>query len=174
MQRGPILEGLPAWYVELQLKKFSSGVRGRNPDNKSEALMGLGSAQVHDPEERRRVAAHIASRPPPPHLLTVRGDRERGRELYQACAPCHGERGEGRPELKGPPLNTLEDWYQMDQLRKFKSGLRGRDPRDVEGLAMGAALTAQGEQEFRDVTRFIAEELAAGAAVPRSGAAKPN
>ena len=31
MQRGPVLDGLPAWYLEAQLKKFQTGQRGKNP-----------------------------------------------------------------------------------------------------------------------------------------------
>ena len=160
MQRGPILAGLPAWYSELQLRKFAQGVRGRDPENKSEALMGAGQAIVHDPDERRSVAEHIAALPPPQHLLTVRGNPARGRELYQSCVACHGARGEGREDLKSPPLTMLEDWFQLDQLRKFKSGLRGRDERDIEGQLMRAAVLSLSDQDFRDVTRHVAAELA--------------
>jgi len=162
MQRGPIVDGLPAWYSEWQLKKFAEGVRGRNLENRSEALMGAGEAIVHDPNERRRVADHIASLPPRKHLLTVRGDKVRGREMYQSCVVCHGVKGsEGREDLKSPPLTPLEDWYQLDQLRKYKSGLRGTNALDVEGQLMRAAVLQMSEQDFRDVTRYIAEELAA-------------
>jgi cytochrome c553 len=168
MQRGPILDGLPTWYVEPQLKKFADGVRGRNPENRSEALMGAGEAVLHDAGERARVAQHIASLPPQRHLLTVRGDTARGRELYAAvCAICHGPTGrEGREDLKSPPLTPLEDWYQLDQLRKYQSGLRGTNAADVEGQLMRAAVLTMGEQDFRDVTRHIAEELAATNAAP--------
>jgi cytochrome c553 len=163
MQRGPILDGLPAWYVEGQLKKFAEGVRGRNPENRSEALMGAGEAVVHDAGERARVAQYIASLPPQRHLLTVRGDTVRGRVLYQmACAVCHGPTGrEGRADLKSPPLTPLEDWYQLDQLRKYQSGLRGTNAADAEGQLMRAVVLSLSEQDFRDVTRYIAEELAA-------------
>lgn len=162
MQRGPILDGLPAWYTEPQLKKFADGVRGRNPENRSEVLMGAGEAVLHDAGERARVAQHIASLPPQRHLLTVRGDTARGRTLYQAvCAVCHGATGrEGRADLKSPPLTPLEDWYQLDQLRKYQSGLRGTNAADVEGQLMRAAVLTMSEQDFRDVTRHIAEELA--------------
>jgi cytochrome c553 len=172
MQRGPILDGLPAWYVEPQLKKFADGVRGRNPENRSEALMGAGEAILHDAGERARVAEHIASLPARRHLLTVRGDKERGRELYAAvCAICHGPTArEGREDLRSPPLTPLEDWYQLDQLRKYQSGLRGTNTLDVEGQLMRAAVLTMSEQDFRDVTRYIAEELAA----TNAPAAKPN
>lgn len=176
MQRGPIVDGLPAWYSEWQLKKFADGVRGRNLENKSEALMGAAEAIVHDPGDRRRVAEHIASLPPRKHLLTVRGDKARGRAVYQSCVVCHGPSGrEGREDLKSPPLTPLEDWYQLDQLRKYKSGLRGTNEHDVEGQLMRAAVMPMGEQDFRDVTRYIAEELATPvAAAPAASPPKSN
>ena len=40
MQRGPIIDGLPAWYGKAQLEKFRDGIRGQNPENRSELLMG--------------------------------------------------------------------------------------------------------------------------------------
>lgn len=159
-QRGPVLEGLPAWYLELQLRKFRDGVRGRSEANKSERLMGAGESILHDDDEIRRVAAHIAALPPQKHLLTVRGDAERGKTLYAThCTACHGERAEGKPEIKSPPLNTLEDWYQLDQLRKFKAALRGYDPRDIEGQAMRAAVAAVKEEDFKDIARHVCETL---------------
>jgi cytochrome c553 len=159
-QRGPILDGLPAWSVELQLRKFRDGLRGRNEANKSELLMGAGESILHDDDEIHRVAAHIAALPPQKHLLTVRGNAERGRTLYAThCAACHGERGEGKPEIKSPPLNTLEDWFHLDQLRKFQQGLRGTDPRDVEGRIMRAAMTAVKEDDLRDIVRHVSETL---------------
>jgi cytochrome c553 len=163
-QRGPILDGLPAWYVELQLRKFRDGLRGRNEANKSELLMGAGESILQD--DNRRVAAHIAALPVPEHLRVVRGDAEKGRPLYAAqCASCHGARGEGKPELKAPPVNTLEDWYHLDQLRKFKSGLRGHHPQDVEGQIMRAAMAPVKEEDLRDIVRYVSERIGAGRAV---------
>jgi cytochrome c553 len=63
----------------------------------------------------------------------------------------------------------LEDWYQLDQLRKYQSGLRGTNEADVEGQLMRAAVLTMGDQDFRDVTRYIAEELSTtNAPAPRS------
>lgn len=161
MQRGPILEGLPAWYVEDQLRKFRDGQRGRNEANKSELLMGAGGSILQDDGEIRRVAAHIAAQPPARHLLTVRGDALRGRRLYEPCAVCHGAQAEGKPEVKGPPLNTLEDWYQLEQLRKFKHGLRGTHPQDIEGQLMRAVMAEVQEEDFKDIIRYLCEMLPA-------------
>ena len=160
MQRGPIIDGLPRWYLELQLHKFRDGQRGKNPDNRSEALMGAGISILTNNHEVVMSATLFADRPAPRNLLTVKGDKDQGKLLYAQCVACHGERAEGRPELKSPPLNTLEDWYHLDQLRKFKSGLRGYDPRDTEGVVMRAAMAAVDPKVFRDIVRYVAEDLA--------------
>ncbi len=167
MQRGPIIDGLPAWTVELQLKKFRDHIRGSNPANKSELLMGAGESILQDDEEIRRVAEHIASLPPQAHLLTVRGDKNRGKLIYLQCANCHGFKGEGKLESKSPPLNTLEDWFQLDQLRKFKSGLRGKHPQDAEGNAMRLAVQGLSDDDLKNVTRYIAEDLAKPKPLPK-------
>lgn len=172
MQRGPIIDGLPAWYVEVQLRNFRDGIRGRNPKNKSALLMGAGESIVHDEEEIKRVAQHIASLPPQPHLLTVRGNNYRGKLIYLQCLNCHGVHAEGRPEAQSPPLNTLEDWYQLDQLRKFKSSLRGEHPKDAPGNAMRVAVLGLSDEDMKNVTRYIAEELAAVKPLTRGGKEK--
>ena len=38
-QRGPILDGMEYWYLSEQLQKFHAGIRGQNPQNRSEYLM---------------------------------------------------------------------------------------------------------------------------------------
>ena len=35
MQRGPVLDGLPEWYLADQLRKFKSGYRGKNAANRA-------------------------------------------------------------------------------------------------------------------------------------------
>jgi cytochrome c oxidase subunit II len=160
MQRGPILDGLPAWYVMRQLEKFREGVRGANPANRSEALMGATQSVLQNDEEIRRVAEFISSLPPPAHLATVRGDVRRGKGIYLVCLPCHGDRAQGNPAVKAPPLYPQEDWYLMDQLRKFKAAQRGVDPRDAEGRIMQQMVSALAPQDLHDVVRYLKVTLA--------------
>ena len=160
MQRGPILDGLPAWYVEHQLRKFRLGIRGRNPTNRAELLMGSTAGQLQSAPDIHAVASHIQSLPVPHHLLTVRGDPDKGRVLYAHCAPCHGDSAQGNKILRGPPLAGLEDWYQLDQLRKFKTRHRGYHPADTNGQIMAATVLALTDQDLRDVVHYVATELA--------------
>lgn len=161
MQRGPILDGLPAWYVRRQLLKFRDGVRGANPENRSEFLMGAGQSILQDEREIARVSDYIAALPPAVHLRTIKQGGPGGAALYLSCGACHGTRAEGRPELKAPPLNVQEDWYLLDQLRKFQSGLRGSHPEDGEGSLMRAAAAALQPEQMRDVVFHITRHFAA-------------
>lgn len=160
MQRGPILNGLPAWYLENQLAKFQAGIRGNSMENRSAALMAAAMSQIQSQIERTRVVQYIAQLPRPAQLVTVPGNADHGAVVYQTCVPCHGPNGGGDPLKKSPPIHLLEDWYMIDQLRKFKAGLRGADLRDQEGFLMRPVIMPLSDQDLRDVTRFIATKLA--------------
>ena len=47
-QRGPILDGMEYGYLYDQLQKFRSGIRGQNPANRSEYLMGVGVKKLNN------------------------------------------------------------------------------------------------------------------------------
>lgn len=160
MQRGPILDGLPAWYVENQMRKFRDGIRGSEPENRSAVLMAGAVSPGLSDTDTVLLARHISQLPVRDHLTTVRGDTERGRALYVICAACHGDRAQGNEELKGPPLDVQEDWYLLDQLRKFKAGLRGRHPGDVEGQTMAAVMATLEDAQLRDIVAYITAEFA--------------
>ena len=65
-----------------------------------------------------------------------RVDTKHGENLYFACASCHGDRGQGNKALNAPALNVQEDWYMVRQLKKFKDGIRGTNPKDLPGMQM--------------------------------------
>lgn len=155
MQRGPIIDGLPAWYTRQQLRKFLAGTRGQNPENKSELLMGSARDRFPDEKTIGLLAQYIESLPPKPYQPVVRGNAEKGATLYQSCIPCHGAAGEGVESLKSPPLNIQEDWYLLDQLRKFASGKRGYHPRDIEGIQMAYTLVNLEGDDFKDLIAHI-------------------
>ncbi len=155
MQRGPIIDGLPVWYTRLQLQKFRSGVRGQNALNKSEQLMGAARDKFETDAEIELLARYIAERPVQPYDPVVRGDAVRGEILYTSCIPCHGARGEGNETLKSPPLNLQEDWYLLDQLRKFASGKRGYHSDDFEGIQMAYALAHIDAEGLKDLVAYM-------------------
>ena len=155
MQRGPIIDGLPAWYGKAQLEKFRDGIRGQNPENRSELLMGSARDRFSDDETIRLLSAYIAQLPPKPHMKVVRGNAERGQLIYGTCLLCHGAHGQGNERLRSPPLNILEDWYLLDQLRKFASGKRGYNPEDPYGIQMAYSLKGFSDQDLKDVVAYI-------------------
>jgi len=155
MQRGPILDGLPSWYVMHQLSKFKQGIRGAKEDNKSEFLMHSVVKQYDNPITWKELAARIESLPAPDHLKLIRGNPERGRVLFAVCSSCHGAQGQGNQSLKAPPLNVQEDWYLLEQLRKFQTGMRGYDPRDIEGRLMQSIVHLYSQQDLKDIVAFI-------------------
>lgn len=155
MQRGPIIDGLPAWYSRMQLDKFRDGSRGQNALNKSEQLMGSARDRFSDDRTIALLAQYIEELPVQPYQPVVRGDAEKGAQLYTSCIPCHGDRGQGNEVLKSPPLNIQEDWYVIDQLRKFASGKRGYHIKDIEGIQMAYTLTNFEENDFKDLVAYI-------------------
>ncbi len=60
----------------------------------------------------------------------------RGASLYETCVPCHGNNGEGNLTLRAPAIAGLPQWYVSAELTKFRSGVRGSHPDDMEGHRM--------------------------------------
>lgn len=84
-------------------------------------------------------------------------DLERGAELYQLCAQCHGDDGAGNPHFLAPAIANLPTWYVEAQLRNFEQGLRGLHPEDVGGLRMyPMAQTFYRESDIPDVAAYVA------------------
>lgn len=74
----------------------------------------------------------------------------RGKELFESCQPCHGQRGGGDLALRTPAIAGLPAWYLTAELAKFKGNIRGAHPDDDEGhrmRPMARALYRQGDIE---------------------------
>jgi cytochrome c oxidase subunit 2 len=106
----------------------------------------------------KAAAAYVASLPKVVPAPTVTGgDATRGAALYATCSACHGPTGEGVQAIGGPALNHASDWYLVTQIKNYQQGIRGSDPRDVQGSAMRPmALTLPDEQAIKDVLAHIA------------------
>jgi cytochrome c oxidase subunit 2 len=139
--RAPKIAGIEPWYLKLQFEHFRSGLRGTHEAD----LPGLEMRPVAEPMDDATIAAVAAyvrtfEAKPPPH--TVSGDAKQGRKLYAACTACHGTKAQGNRELRAPALAGQTDWYLVTQLERFRSGLRGYAPADVQGAQMRAAVNA--------------------------------
>jgi len=174
----PAIADLPAWYVQNQLVKFSTGLRGKHFEDvegmrmrpMSLWLTASGHArrnlagEAADPNEIdpniRDVAAYVGSMAPtnPPPTVSG-GDAEAGRNTYMACASCHDQNGEGTEAVTAPPLAGQSDWYLQRSLEKYKAGWRGYDAEhDGLGNAMAAMAGAllPDEQSVKDMVAFLA------------------
>jgi cytochrome c oxidase subunit 2 len=110
------------------------------------------------PEDVDAVASYVSSLPPVPFVITLEGgDAARGAALYATCSGCHGLKGEGVEPVGAPSLRHTSDWYQLTQIKNYKQGIRGSDPRDVGGAAMrGMSMLLADEQAIKDVLAYIA------------------
>lgn len=151
----PAVAGLPAWYVESQLEKFKAGVRGTHFDDIAgmrmrPMAMSLTAADI------KTVAGKVADMAPHATPPLLDGDPARGKTLYAPCTACHGPVAAGNQQLSAPPLTQSPDWYLFTQLKNFKHGVRGANPKDITGAQMRPM--AQGladEQAMRDVIAYI-------------------
>jgi cytochrome c553 len=166
----PAIAGLPAFYVEAQLVKFRDGIRGAHPDDHTGLLMRPMSRTLIRKDKDRKfdaaasavavksVAAHVAqlASAKPKASVDIEGDAEIGKATYITCMACHGDKGQGNEALKVPSFAHSDDWYLLAQLKKFKAGIRGSDPRDIQGAQMAAIVaTLADEEAMKNVIAYI-------------------
>jgi cytochrome c553 len=154
----PAIGGLPAWFVTGQLQKFRNGGRGTHFDDISGMRMRPMSMWLRSDEDVANVAAYVASMPTtnPASTLTG-GNPEAGKLKYAVCQQCHGMSGEGNQGMNAPPIAGTSDWYQLTSLQKFKAGVRGGDPKDIQSFLMRQmSMTLADEQAMKDVIAYIA------------------
>jgi cytochrome c oxidase subunit 2 len=73
------------------------------------------------------------------------------------CAQCHGAAGQGLGDPLAPSIAGLPDWYVVEQLGKFRSGVRGTHFDDLEGMRMRPmSLTLRDETDVQAVSMFVA------------------
>jgi len=80
----------------------------------------------------------------------------RGEQLYRNCSICHGPNGQGIPLQLAPAVSNLSEKYIVEQLKKFKSGIRGAHEKDVAGLRMlPLSRTLLTEEDMQSVASYI-------------------
>ncbi len=154
----PSIAGLPLWYLETQLTKFRSGVRGAHPSDLEGHRMRPMARSLNLEGDVSSVAEYVASLPGRPAPQTLAGgDPVAGATAYSTvCVVCHGPDAMGLEAMGAPTLVNQADWYMIRQLDKFKSGMRGADPRDVQGQQMAAMSATLGDhQAMLDVIAYI-------------------
>jgi cytochrome c553 len=151
----PSLVGQREAYLLRQLQNFRSGVRGGKSDDQARQMQ-LILETVSNESDWRAVIAFVRSLPMQAPQSTLRGDIEAGRQIYATCSACHGPNAQGNEALDAPNLRSLQDWYIVDELRKYRIGARGVSPDDLPGSRMRAvAATLRSDDDARAVASFI-------------------
>lgn len=87
----------------------------------------------------------------------------RGQQLYDTCVPCHGRNGGGNAGLGAPAIAGLPEWYLTAQLTKFKDGIRGAHPDDMEGARMRPmAKTLYRPGDLESAAQYVAKMAPVG------------
>jgi cytochrome c553 len=160
----PAIAGLPEWYVLQQVNNFRDGVRGQHFDDIAGMRMRPMARTLKDATEVAKVSATVAAMPRRPSTAAAHGDAAKGATSFLVCATCHGADGSGIEAQGGPPLVGQDPAYLAQQLRNFKAGVRGTDPRDVRGAQMRPmSMTLPDDAAIADVVAHISS-LGAGAA----------
>lgn len=157
MALAPDIAGLPEWYVVAQLNDFKTGLRGLHPDDTGGLRMYPMSQYLRSEADLKAVAAYVANLPPVVAEPAVEGgDVQKGATLFTPCTACHGPDGGGNQALNAPPLRGKSDWYLLSSLQKFKAGIRGGNPQNVNAALMrGMAQILSDEQAMKDVVAYI-------------------
>jgi len=151
----PNIAGMKEWYVERELEKFREGVRGMHFNDIEGMRMRPMALSLTSKDDVKAVAHYVESLPPVSHASSLPGDPKAGQSLYATCAACHGDNGAGNQDLGAPRIAGVDDWYLATELRKFRSGVRGTDPKDREGRLMRPmARSLPDEDAIRNVVAY--------------------
>jgi cytochrome c oxidase subunit 2 len=160
--KAPALAGLPDYHVMEQVENFRRGLRAAAAGSGFDPVAEMHRETLElDDALFRELAMHIASLPANRPAQTLFGHPEAGRQPYQElCAECHGDRAQGDPAKRVPPLHLFNDWYLVEQIRRFRVGLRRPDPTLAESVRMHAmALRFPTLQEARDIALYVNSHL---------------
>ncbi len=135
--KAPSLVNQNGWYLKRQLLNFKAGIRGSAKGDVQGAQMMAVAQGLPDEAAIDAVVAYIDSLPDVPPATTVEAEPAKGRDHYDmVCGACHGPGGEGNVLLNAPRLAGVDDWYLVEQYRKFAKGYRGSHSDDKYGKQM--------------------------------------
>jgi cytochrome c oxidase subunit 2 len=100
----------------------------------------------------------------------------RGEHVFtNYCSPCHGADAGGNQAYGAPAIAGLPDWYLLEQLHKYRTGLRGAHRDDTEGLRMRPmSRTLMTEADVQVVATHVAGMSAARAPATLTGGDAAN
>jgi cytochrome c553 len=151
----PNIAGMKEWYVERQLDKFRAGVRGMHFNDVEGMRMRPMALSLASEDDVKAVARYVETLTPVVQVSSLPGDPKAGEALYATCASCHGDNGGGNQDLGAPRIAGVDDWYLATELRKFRSGVRGTNPKDTQGRLMRPMARALPDEDaIRNVVAY--------------------
>ena len=150
----PNLAGQVSDYITLQLMHFKAGVRVN-------ATMQAMAATLSD-EDMRAVGIYFSQQKPKglgakdPALVKAGAKVWRGGDAQSdvpACAGCHSPTGVGIPK-NYPRLAGQYGDYLYAQLKAFKSGERGANPKDANGQIMATIAGNMTDDQMKAVADY--------------------
>ncbi len=155
--RSPSIAGLPDWYVVLQLEKFRNRFRGSHDKDLSGAQMQAIAMSLSE-GQMKEVAEEISKMPLHATQNTLNGDAQKGMGVYHDhCMACHRYNGSGEVAFRSGQLVGLQDWYMLEQLEKFREGVRGVNREDDDGLRMREIASRLRDQDLANVLAYVAQ-----------------
>jgi cytochrome c553 len=152
----PNIAGMKEWYVERELDKFRAGIRGMHFNDVEGLRMRPMALSLTSEDDVKAVARYVESLHPVPHASSIPGDPKAGEALYATCGTCHGDNGDGNKDLGAPRIAGVDDWYLATELRKFRSGVRGANPKDREGRLMRPMARGLADEDaVRNVVAYV-------------------
>ncbi len=146
----PRLAGLPANYLEKELRFYRSGKRNYAP------MVIVSSIKDMSDEDIRDISEYLAGvnlrnlnlPNVPPY---AKGDPRRGREIFNAdCKECHRETGLGKAHKGIPPLAGQYGSYIFSQMEKFQSKERYHDDDPDDETFDGRS-----DEELADIIAYL-------------------
>jgi cytochrome c oxidase subunit II len=152
----PKLSGQGDWYLKRQLKYYKQGARGTHDKDVFGKMMAPMVATLVNDAAIDNVVAYIKTLPDNPAPATLKGNANKGQQIYGTCGACHGADGRGIRAMNAPALRGMSDWYLVTQLKNFRQGIRGAHPKDMYGpqMASMAAFLAD-DQAINDLVAYI-------------------
>lgn len=156
-KQAPPLTNLSEAYIVRQMQAFKKGWRGGQEGDVLGQHMALIAAAYSD-DQIARIAKYISSLPQNSPSEKTQKIVEL-QPLYEACASCHGDHGQGNSEMQGPALHQFSEEYLVLQLRNYRQGLRGGHPEDELGQIMRTTVEylSLDDAQIRALARAIAD-----------------
>ena len=152
--KAPLISGLSQWYLYRQMKNYRDGVRGNHPQDIFGQSMRLSIMNLSD-NELRALAEYISTLSVDKQPISIQGDTETGKFVFEHCISCHGEFGEGDQTIGAPRLTGQSDWYLYQQMINFQKDIRGNHQDDLFGKQMKDMAEMFNDQMLRDVVSYI-------------------